>query len=203
MSKVEGVFIDWDGTSCVDKFWGHLEGQNLYSKIQQFLFTENKNLVIDWMIGKVNVNEVVLRIAQGTQLDSGLLYRELKKSCKEMKLVSPEILELARMIRLNGVQVAIATDNMDTFTKWTAPALGLQDHFDGILNSYELGVSKRKGSPFFGIFLEQNGVDPKNCVIIDDSEDRDNVLAKYGFDYRKIERGIGLVPELRNILENI
>jgi phosphoglycolate phosphatase-like HAD superfamily hydrolase len=203
MTRPEALFIDWDGTASVGKFWGHLEGQDIYSQVQQFLFVDNKPLVNDWMVGGVNSEEVVLRIAQETGLNSAFLYKELVKSCKQMELVSDDVLKLVDKTRNKGLVIAIATDNMDTFTRWTVPALHLDQHFDGILNSYELGFFKHTKGKFFGMFLEKHNLSPQVSIMIDDSENNKNPLLEYGFDYRKIERGVGLVLELKKILKSI
>lgn len=197
------IFIDWDGTMSVSKFWGKLEDQDLYYQIQKFLFVNNKDILSNWVKGSLTLEEVLTKIFDGTGIDEELLLSELKRSCEEMDLVSPEVLELVGKVRNRGIKVLIATDNMDTFERWTVPSLRLNEHFDGILNSFYLQAFKRDGDKFFGNFLRSNGINPKDCLIIDDSENNKDPLANYGLDYRKIERGIGLVPELNKILGSL
>lgn len=152
------------------------------------------------MIGQYTAEEVCRQLSTITGIEPTDLLKNLEESCKNMKLVSPEVLELLGQLRAKGKKVLIATANMDTFNRWTVPALQLDSHYDGILNSFYIGALKEQGDKFFGKFLRQNGIHPYACLIIDDSEVCKAPLVEYGFDYRKIERGIGLVPELKKIV---
>ncbi len=69
----------------------------------------------------------------------------------------------------------IATDNMDTFTRFTVPALRLSEHFDGILNSFERGVLKQDIDeqnpdriPFFDEYLREYNLQCEDVVLTDD-----------------------------------
>ncbi|MGI8486271.1 MAG: hypothetical protein ACR2OU_18680 [Thermomicrobiales bacterium] len=91
-----------------------------------------------------------------------------------MRLVSEDVLPQFAMLGARGVCVRIATDNVDSFTRWTVPALGLDRHDDVILNSAELGVMKGDrrqdgSSEFFSNFLHVRGFAPGTTVILDHS----------------------------------
>jgi FMN phosphatase YigB (HAD superfamily) len=93
-------------------------------------------------------------------------------------------IDTVRAIRRSGVLVALATDNMDTFTRWTVPALGLGTLFDAILDSASLGTLKDDltdgQSRFFGPWLSANGIAPAEAVLVDDSPPRSAVAVGLG-----------------------
>ncbi|MAG59732.1 hypothetical protein CMO96_03005 [Candidatus Woesebacteria bacterium] len=123
-----------------------------------------------------------------------------------MKLVSEEIPTLVKKLRGKKVKVVIATDNMDSFTRWTAPALNLKPIFDEILSSHELKVTKsafgKNGeSLFFKDYFRKNNIKPQETVLIDDGEDKENRLGRLGIDYRRI-KALGLVAALKRLTRN-
>jgi FMN phosphatase YigB (HAD superfamily) len=182
------VFFDWDGTLSIGKFWNGIE-ENEYGLINSWLFGSNKEIVKAWMIGKYSAEDVCEKIAQGTDLDFEFIFTNLKISCQNMELISPGVLGLIDQVKQKNILVGIATDNMDTFTRFTVPSLNLNNHFDIILNSFDLKKSKRTAQKFFGKYLSEMDINPSECILIDDSEDKDGNLTKYGFRYVKIERG--------------
>jgi FMN phosphatase YigB (HAD superfamily) len=208
--ELQAVFIDWNGTLSTSKFWGHLEEQNpeVFSIIQTTLFQGNMSPYLDpWMRGVHDSEAVIAQLAKATGLTERMLYYEFIHAAKTMQLVSHDVLDQVAKLRQQGIKVVIATDNMDSFNRWTAPILQLNEHFDAILNSHSLRARKKDfdlagDSKFFGRYLRQMNIDPRQTVIIDDTEDKGGVLLQYGMDYRKIEFGIGLVPELERILHD-
>lgn len=206
----KAVFIDWNGTLSTSKFWGHLEDpshpkSNYYTKLQSALFEgPMRELLVPWMRGELTSEDVVTKLSIVTELPYAELFEEFVFSCKTMQLVSPEVLDLVRHLRAKGIKVVIATDNMDSFNRWTVPELELTQHFDEILNSYDLAALKKdfdeKGnSLFFSQFLARNNLTPNQVVIIDDGDDK-GLLSGMGIDYRRIEFGVGLVNELKKIV---
>lgn len=206
MERKKALFFDWDGTLSLSRFWQQLEdpsheNHSLAPYIQEYLFSKNKELVRDWMVGNLNSEDISKKLSQVLNVDQNIILEELKISCNSMKLVSNNVLAIVDDIR-NRVITAIATDNMDTFTRWTAPSMNLAKHFDGILNSFDLGTSKRNVHAFFEDFLEQFGVNPSDCTIIDDSEDKNGAMTNYGFRYVKINRG-ELIPNLELLIREL
>jgi len=156
-------------------------------------------------IMKVKSEDIIDNIVSNSNLDRKNVFDEFVTGCRKMEYVSTEVLPLIKTIQNKGVKVFIATDNMDSFTRWTVPALRLNKIFDGILNSYDLKVMKSDAdghgnSLFFGRSLSLHKLRPGESTIIDDSEDKDNIIKNFGIEYRKIEPVIGFVPELKQIL---
>jgi FMN phosphatase YigB (HAD superfamily) len=160
------------------------------------------------MKGDYTFEQNIEMLAEELQFDEGTHFQELVKSCQRLRFVSPEVPELVRSLCTNGTIVVIATDNMDNFSRWTVPAMGLADIFDEILNSHDLGGLKRDKeedgrSVFFSDFLQRRDVLPSECLLIDDGGHNGPVVRGFGIRFCQIERGIGLVPELKRILANL
>lgn len=157
------------------------------------------------MRGKYTTEEIVQYVADHTKQDYGLLLREFIQSCEQMEYSSPHIPQLIKKLQTKGIRVVIATDNMDSFTRWTAPAMKLDKLFDGILNSYDLKVLKndtdKKGeSLFFKKFIKENRLNPQDCVLIDDGLETELILKKSGIDFLLVNKEKELEKHLREFL---
>lgn len=63
------------------------------------------------------------------------------------------------------------TGNMDSFTRFTVPALALDKYFDSISNSFYEGKLKTdEGGKLFLDYAEKYDVCIEDCIVIDDSE---------------------------------
>ncbi len=202
------IFIDWYGTLSDSTFWGHIPSTDidlypLRLAAESTLFGELTGLIAPWMRGGYTTEEIVSNISQKSSFSEELLLSQFTLSTKKM-VVDPDVLALVDRLRGAGTKVVIATDNMDSFSRWTTPALSLAQHFDGILNSYQLKALKKDfnsqgQSLFFGSYLQENDLRPDECILIDDSEDRDGNIQKFGIEYIKINQS----TELKAILASI
>lgn len=201
------IFLDWNGTISSSKFWGHLEKSNKkedklkFKKIEDSLFGNHRDMLKPWMTGEIKSEDIISVIAKDTKINFKTLYNDFMYSCIKMEFCSNDLLKLVSNFRKNGVKVVIATDNMDSFSRWTYPSLGLYNYFDGFLNSHDIkamkGHSDEKGrSLFFREYLESAGLKPGESALIDDSEDKDNIISSFGVNYIKIEPNVGLKPAL-------
>jgi FMN phosphatase YigB (HAD superfamily) len=199
------VFVDWDGTLSNSRFWGHLitEDPDGYDKIQKSLFVGNSSLLHQWMRGFITVEHVIDHLSDITNLDPQHLFSNLEKSCRAMEFMHTETLEVIKEKRSQGMKVVIATDNMDTFSRWTVPSLQLHDHFDGILTSVARSalkgeVDKSGRSLFFQHFLNQNGVRPNQSLLIDNS-DFANVANSIGMHFQRVTPEFSVIDALRTL----
>lgn len=209
MKKYKVIFIDWDKTLSISKFWGHLNHSNqpLAEKLQTSLFVNLKPLINPWMRGEFTSEEIMRRVSSDSKIGFNKALLEFTKSCKSMKLVSDEIYALTSRLRSSGIKVVIATDNMDSFTRWTIPSLRLEDKFDAILNSFDLRALKKdtdnKGnSLFFKTFLEKHRILKGESLLVDDGDEK-RKFRDFGIEYRKIEPVVGLVPELKRVITQL
>jgi FMN phosphatase YigB (HAD superfamily) len=199
------IFIDWDGTLSRSRFWQHWldEDPESYNKIQQVLFAGNAKIVQDWMRGSVSSEQVVNEVARRSGLDYHYLMSALIKSCKSMTLAHPKVLDSIKAKRDKKVKVIIATDNMDTFNRWTVPALNLEEHFDGILNSINMGALKEEfdedgTNPFFRLYLNQNSLRPDQFLLIDD-RDMSQTAKRLGIGFIQVTPSFSVVNALQII----
>ena len=177
MEQPKVLCVDWDGTLSYSRFWENCDDTTLdptaIGHLTTFLFRDSQALVQDWMKGFVSSATVVDILAQQFNLSSQALYQELERSCRAMQFADSSIPAKLTRIRDQGVKVVIATDNMDTFTKWTVPSLELELLFDGVLSSPDRGAFKKEvadgRSPFFDLYLNQQGLKPGEAVLLDDN----------------------------------
>ena len=84
------------------------------------------------------------------------------------------------------------------------PALRLSEHFDGILNSFDIGLLKfdTEGDsiPFFDDYLEKNNLSCNDVVLIDDCIDKSGVYKKFGFDILQIFSPDDFVGKLNQLV---
>ncbi len=214
MSRIyKTIFIDWNGTLSSSKFWWHLEKSKnkedriFFEKVEKSLFGNLRELLKPWMLGELKSEDVISRVAKNSTLNYDKIFKEFVNSSQSMELISKDLLKIISKLRNKGAKVVIATDNMDSFTRWTYPGLKLFNHFDGFLNSHDLGAMKghkdKNGkSLFFNEYLVSTGLKPKDSVLIDDSEDKDKIISSFGIDYLRIEPGISLASTLKGLLSN-
>jgi FMN phosphatase YigB (HAD superfamily) len=124
------------------------------------------------MRGRYCAEQVAEIFALAVGVPTSELLAELQAGCECME-IDPALLAAIGQLRASGTKVVLATDNMDSFTRWTVPALGLERHFDGILNSFDLGGLKEDRdaaghSPFFSLCLD-SGIYRPPYLLIDDS----------------------------------
>lgn len=198
------VFVDWDGTLSESRFWGRWAGTLRYQQIQETLFRDGRNLLQDWMRGRITYATILRHVADKTGIPYKALEDELRYSAENMSYINPSVIEVVQKIRANDVKVVIATDNMDTFQRWTASALQLNVSFDGILTSNTQGALKADfnnngTSAFFLPYFLQSGVDPAKTVLIDDSLDA-KVVERIGMEFLHVTEATPLTHHLARIL---
>lgn len=201
------VFIDWSGTLSGSKFWGHLEKMNpdLFQKIENSLFSNLKGLIKPWMKGEVKAEHVIRSIANCSNLPYNTLFDEFLHSCHNMEYVSEDIPKLVKELQKRKVKVVIATDNMDSFTRWTVKEMKLHKLFDEVLNSHDLrgmkqDIDQNGNSIFFSEYIKKEKLKPGESILIDDSSENIEVIESFGIHYLQIKPIKGLVPALKKIL---
>jgi FMN phosphatase YigB (HAD superfamily) len=201
------LFIDWHKTLSTSLFWTNHPGALLstqeLSNTSHFLFSE-PGLIDLWMKGFTNSERVAAEIGLALNIDARKILKELEHSCKAMKLYDPQVPAIVQEIRATGMRVVLATDNMDTFERWTVPALKLESMFDGIITSVFRGALKSEiqdgYSPFFGHYLGQNGIKAQEAVLIDDSP-IDKLVASIGLSFRPVNDPSQLASMLKEFLK--
>lgn len=203
------IFIDWNGTISHSRFWEHLEDpshpNNSYFKpVTESLFVKHRSIISDWMLSKLTIEDICKLIAEDTNLDYEIILKEFIESCQNMKYISDELPDLIRKLQSKGIKCVIATDNMDSFDRFTVPSMNLTELFDGILNSYSLKSFKYnvvdKELPFFEEYLSDNNLKYSNVVLIDDSIDRAGFYEANGFKIINVNKDYTLIEVLKSFL---
>lgn len=172
------IFIDWDGTLSHGRFWSSL-ATDTYQAIQKKLFENNKALVIEWMLGRRDTEQICRWLASETNLDEKTLQDSLLESCGNMALTS-RLRGLLAQIRQTHYLVLV-TDNMDCFTKATVPDNSLEDVFDCLINSADLRRLKCDDQGLtFTDAMARFGILPSNSLLIDDSAKTCALFQKLG-----------------------
>lgn len=204
------IFFDWNKTLSNSLFWEQLgnpehERHGWNADISRYLFQENRHLISEWMKGMIDARQIAEKISSRYGYSSDILLEDLIESCRNMKFVSDEVLPLIQKLRGSGVQCVIATDNMDTFMKYTVPGMELERYFDGFLSSFDLKRFKydteAESIPFFDNYLQQYGLSYADVILIDDSPDTSGVYERLGFDILQIADDDDFVNKLRRLAD--
>jgi FMN phosphatase YigB (HAD superfamily) len=206
---VKTLFIDWGQTLSISRFWSQLSEANhpyhyYHEIIIDWLFNKNCQLVEQWMLGAVTAEQVCHELALKNGLNQSVIFKTLQESCQQMSLCFPELPKIVSQIKQKGLKVVIATDNMDTFRRFTIKSLGLDKIFDDFLISCELKAlkysTKNDRITFFDQFLEANNLSYNEVELLDDSLDKSGVYQKLGFKIKLIKNSNGLLKNLKSYL---
>ncbi len=210
------LFVDWHLTLSTSGFWQQFSPPQhpqhaLFTTMQAKLFApaQAQAWVIPWMRGVLSSEEVIDGVCQGTAISPAFALEALRVSCQQMRPVSDAVPQMIADLRSRGLKVVIATDNMDTFPRWTVPSLRLGTLFDDMLCSSDLGALKEDAdqdgqSRFFASYARAQGLGPGESLLVDDGEeDFGAVIRQFGIDYLHSEPGKGLVPALRGLLASL
>ncbi len=204
------IFIDWNKTLSNSLFWEHLKDSSHpnhmhLSSIEKWLFVDNRDYLNHWMRGQLSVAEIARIMSSDTGVDSKIIIHELRHSCEIMQYSINNLEEIVKTIQKQDIQVVIATDNMDTFSQYTIPSMKLDELFDDILNSYEIGHLKDDELPtdkimFFDDYLKKKGWNYGDAVLLDDSPDKSGKYKKLGFERVLIDKPVTLQRELERFI---
>ena len=169
------LFVDFDGTICQDRFWRSL-GESEYTQVQEILFQENSEMVVDWMKGAYSSEDITEFLAKKINLDYSYLWETFKNDCDRMK-VSLAIFEVLTKLR-SKYHLVLITGNMDSFDRFTALALQLHNYFDVMVNSYtEKQLKTDNNGETFLKYVQGSITD---AVLVEDSSKSCEVFQKLG-----------------------
>lgn len=193
------LFIDFDGTLCHDRFWRSLPAAQ-YEKVQSFLFGEDKTHVQEWMLGKRTAEEINELLADHLGVPFQKLWDIFVQDTRSMK-VSQESLNVIKNLRDKYTTILI-TVNMDSFSRFTVPALRLNDYFDAISNSYDEGLFKSDNDgEVFRKYIHTYQAPVESSILIDDSPSACATFLSLGGISRQVVGDNDLVYHLKQISE--
>ena len=191
------LFIDFDGTLCHDRFWRSLSAEQ-YSKVQSFLFGEDQTHVQEWMRGNRTAEEINELLAEHLGIPPQQLWEVFIRDASSMK-VPPESLTVINNLR-NKYTTILITVNMDSFSRFTVPALRLNDYFDAISNSYDEGILKSdNGGEVFRKYIDKHQAPIATSVLIDDSSSACATFSSLGGISRQVTEAMDLIYHLNKI----
>lgn len=194
------VFIDFHGTLCHDLFWRSLP-QDAQSRLGDFLFRDNLPLVTGWMRGELASEAVNQQVATAIDVPYDAVWEAFVSDCETMAVPAATLGQIEQLRA--GAIVLLVTDNMDCFRRFTVPALGLDRHFDGIVNSSDTGVLKADGNgAIFGDLAAEWGVPIERCTLLDDSADACSNIVDLGGRAMRIDRPESLDHALQQLLSH-
>ena len=202
------IFFDWNKTLSHSLFWSQLADpkharHTWHENIVNFVFVKNKHLIDEWMRAKFNKSHIARLLSEEFGYSEDLILKDLAESCRNMQLVSDEVYGRVTKIRMQGTKCVIATDNMDTFLKYTKPAMRLNDYFDDFLVSFENKVLKFDVSddsiPFFDDYLKSDGLVYKDVLLIDDCIDKSGTYDRLGFKVLQIFNSDDFLEKLKRL----
>ncbi len=162
------LFCDFDGTICHQLYWRSLP-QDKYEKVQNILFRRDTTKVKSWMRGEYAAEEINIFLSEAIGVPFEELWQIFEEDCKTME-VSQSTLEKLASLRARFI-VMLTTSNMDSFTRYTQPALKLDTYFDYISNSYfEKKLKTDKGGELFIEYAKKYNVPIDECIVLDDSK---------------------------------
>lgn len=172
------LFIDFDGTLCHDRFWRNIEAGS-FEQIQNFLFSENKSVIRDWMKGVYSSENINRLISKELNIPFDKIWKVFVEDCENMT-ISVDTLNRIEKLR-KDYETILITDNMDCFTRFTVPAQKLDSFFDLIVNSFENKKFKEHNEGEIFIQLADNGnVKIEDCILIDNSKTACTLFSKLG-----------------------
>ena len=210
------LFVDWHLTLSNSVFWEQFSHpahphSSLFAFMQSTLFTPAgaRTWVIPWMRGQYTSEDVLAGVCDSAGIQPTSALQALQASCQQMRLVSEAIPHYVAGLRAKGLKVVIATDNMDTFQRWTVPSLRLDELFDDILCSFtqralKEDVDQDGHSRFFADYLQRQHIGWGESLLLDDGgDDFGAVIRRFGIEYQHIEPGKGLVPALQALAASL
>jgi hypothetical protein len=79
------LFIDFDGTLCYDRFWKSVDA-NTFQQIQNFLFSQDKTIIRNWMRGFYSSEDINQLIAQQLHIPFKRLWKIFVDDCENMSI---------------------------------------------------------------------------------------------------------------------
>ena len=170
------VFVDWFGVLSSDLFWHSIltqESHPYYKSVAsatERLFAENRELVRDWMRGRIDASTIVrqLEVSLDRRCNDDFLLRRLMADCRRMSFRKDLLLGIRQVVP--DAYLLIATDNMDCFVSEVEALSVHSSGADDILVSCQLGVLKLDSvEMFFGPWLRDHALSFRQAILIDDN----------------------------------
>lgn len=177
-NDIRALYIDFDGTICVDRYWRSLPTK-MHANLQGLLFGDDRTIFNEWMRGEHTAEEINRYVSQELAIPYDFLWNIFVNDCKSQQ-VSQKLLDSLHSLR-HTYKTVLMTGNMDSFSRFTVPALHLEDYFDYISNSFYERLHKADNDgELFKKYSELLGVSLPNSLLIDDSSHCCEIFSRLG-----------------------
>ncbi len=195
------LFFDFDMTICRDRFWRSL-GAYDYDRIQTMISVDHAAMFEEWMRGKWTSEEINRFIANHLDIPYETLWDAFVTDAKTM-YVAPETLERVAALR-DKFHTVLVTINVDSFGRFTVPALGLDAYFDRIDNSSDHGRFKYDDDgALFADLARELAAPITDSFLFDDSPRNCEVFAKLGGTACQVDNDRTVVTYLDQLIERV
>lgn len=165
---IKAIIFDWFGV-CTEEFNKRLL-RGLSKKIgrgKQSITKSYKKYELDFTLSKINSRNVLKNMFRDLNADKNIddyLYIFNKTS-----KIRNEILKLAKMLK-DDYKTALLSDNFDEMTKTLRSKIRLNNYFDLVVFSNEMGLVKRKDK-IYKVTVKKLKCKPGECIFIDDRKE--------------------------------
>lgn len=169
---IKAIIFDMDGV-LVDSEPFHVEIEKQQFLLNQLPVSDEEhrrymgvasNVMWKEIAERHSLNVSVEGITEQNRIESIRLFTELKDIP-----VMPELPELLERLKQKNYPMAVASSSFPEIIELILERTGLRKYFQVVVSSQEAGKSKPEPDVFL-LAAEKLGVDPKNCLVIEDSK---------------------------------
>ena len=164
---VRGVFFDFGGVLATEGFREGLAVIARRAGVEEGPFFEQaRDAIYDsaYIVGRGSEHDFWELVRQRTGLAGA--DAALSEECLSRFALRPGMIGLAREVRARGVLAVILSDQTDWLERMDA-RWGFSREFDGVINSYRVGKSKRDPTLFDDV-VRRLGIRPEEAAFVDD-----------------------------------
>jgi|GEM_PF-3948549 len=185
MKKFSGVIFDCDGVIFPNRFKG------VFGKVfSDFSISEDlKNKVTNsrkaaeikrkTCIGKYTLKEELEIFDKMLGIPKGTLEKYLDEIDSKLE-ENKDVIKLSNKLRKLSIKTAILTDNTDKFNTFFVPKFHLDQHFDFLFNSWDLGMTKDGLEKIYDFVARKMKMEPAECIYVDDKEENVRIAEASG-----------------------
>lgn len=181
MKKIKrAVYVDFDKTITVDRYWRSLPPEQT-DQLQKYFFEHDRMLVGEWMRGYHSAEYINRLAAEVVDVSFEELWPSFVNDCETMHIPA-NILQCLSVLKADtDCTTVLITGNMDSFTRFTRPALGLDQYFNHISCSFDEGRHKTDDNgKLFVDWAEKIGIALPRSILIDDQEKCCDIFSQLG-----------------------
>ena len=155
------------GNEVIKLRGGYISGR--YIDHEQQLTAEDAQRIYDAVLADLFRRKGVTKNADALGLNAAQVFRVTATEYIRLYDQVPEALD---MLKKHGYRLWLLSNAQRAFTAYELRAMGLTERFDGILLSSDYQCRK-PDLRFFRALLDENGLDPRACLMIGNDRDTD------------------------------